>query len=487
MSEPVVKKITLTAPAGETTQPAESVDEWTPESGIVPPEDLERLAKLTTIARLRRSCIEAVVQNTVGLGWKVVPVEGQEEEAEESDIAAVTKQLDDLARRDVKLKRPSFKRLLKAVKWDEQEVGNGYLEVSRNKLTGQIDGLFHAPGKRIRRKADNSGWIMGPRSGSLGEATHFYDFGEKVSYDDGTPQPRLKDPGMRWDRNELIAFQVYTSESRDYGLPCDVNLATDYAGDKLSAESNLSFFGADGVPPTVFFIGMDTPADGEDVEIEINPATLQAVANTLSPQQGRQKKVAVLPKPTGASVDKFDLAQRSDRDMGFVDYRKDNRRAVLGAWRLAPVFVADIEDTNYSTAETERKLTKEQKFDPEQAEWQDILTQTLLRELSPALALDFDEIAISDEKVEREAADHAADRGLITRGEYRDAHNLAPMTEAAEGQDPGPGEVPFGWNSELVEPRTGQTSGAPTALASGIETAARLVAEAQGNGNGAGT
>lgn len=482
MSEPVVKQITLTAPAGETTQPVESADEWTPDSGLTPPEDLERLAKLTTIARLRRSCIEAVVQNTVGLGWRVAPVEGQEEEVKDDDVVTVTKRLDELARRDLKLKRPSFKRLLKAAKWDEQEVGNGYIEVSRNRVTGEIDGLFHAPGKRIRRKSDGTGWIMGPKNGTLGEATHFYDFGEKVQYDaDGKPQALLKDPHkMLWDRNELIAFQVYTSESREYGLPCDVNLALDYAADKLAAESNLSFFGASGVPPTVFFIGMDGSAENEDVELEIDPSYVAQIANTMAPQGDRKKSVAVLAKPTGASVDYFGLSDRSERDMGFVDYRRDVRRAILAAWRLSPIFVADIEDTNYSTAEIERMLTKEQKFDPEQEEWEDKLTQTILREISPALSLSFNEIEIETGDVRKQSANDAADRGEITNGEYRRAHGLEPMPEAADGTEPKSGEVPNGWNAELIEIGGGGSNAAaqpPSALQSGIEAAAQLVSQ----------
>jgi hypothetical protein len=155
--------------------------------------------------------------------------------------------------------------------------------------------------------------------------------------------------------------------------------------------------------------------------------------------------------------------------MGFIAYRGDNRRASLAAYRLSPVFVADIEDAGKYTAEVERAITKEQVFDPEQQDVEAILNGTIVAELFPHLEIVFDELAIKGDEAVRESANDAADRGVITRREYRTAHGYGPLPEADAGAEPQAGEVPHGWNDELVPlrapgpARPGETPATPAA------------------------
>lgn len=488
-AEPIEKIVTVRAaalPEGTSAQPADDPNRWTPDHALKPPEDLDALARLTQVARVRRSCIEAITLNTVGRGVKVVPRDGMEDEAQDDDESELLKLLDQLARRDTVLDKPSFTRLLSAAKWDEEEVGNGYIEVSRNRVTGEIDGLFHVPGKRVRRRKDRNGWVVGPKHGNYSDRVEFYDFGDKVKYDaEGRPEGTLNGTGKRWDRNELIRFRIYTSESRDYGLPRDAHLALDYLGDRNAAQSNVGFFDSSGVPPTVIFLRQPLPDDpNEKIKLEIDPSLPAKIAKTLSADSGRRHRVAVIPLPEGVDTDKIDLAALSERDMGFIEFRRDNRRATLGAFRLSPIFVADIEDTNYATAETERRLTKEQVFDPEQERWQDILSESILRELAPHMRFVFEEIDVTDDKARAESADALADHKAITYGEYREAHGQDPLPEADENAEPEPGQVEHGWNGRLVEVSVGDGAG-QDAIRRGAEAAAQLLAE--GNPGGAPT
>ncbi|HYQ12166.1 MAG TPA: phage portal protein [Solirubrobacterales bacterium] len=467
-------------PEGVTAQPEDNADRWTPEHALQPPADLDALAGFTQFARTRRSCIEAITLNTVGRGVEVVPREGMEDEAKEDEGAELLQALNDMARRDVRLQRPNLKRLLSTVKWDEEEVGNGYLEVSRNRVTGDIDGLFHVPGKLVRRREDRKGWVVGPKNGAPHEMVEFYDFGDKVQYSaDGRPEARLAEGGplqKRWDRNEIIAFQIYTSESRDYGLPRDAHLAIDYLGDRNAAEANVGFFGASGVPPTVIFVKVPLPKDDEEaVDLEIPPDVATRITQTLSGDGDKRHRVAVVALPEGVDADSIDLATLSERDMGFIEFRKDNRRATHGAFRLSPIFTADIEDTNYSTAETERRLTKEQVFDPEQDRWQDILAHTILRDMGAEhMTFKFAEIDVTDDKAQAEGADSLAEHEAITYGELRESHGLAPLPEAEEGQEPEVGEVEHGWNGMLVEVSGDASHGD---ILDGARKAALLLAE----------
>jgi capsid portal protein len=458
--EAVAKQIELVVanPAGESKQPADESNRWTPENALQPPADLDYLAGLTQVSRFRRPCIEATTVNTVGLGLEVVPREGMEDDVvDEDETRKVQSTVDALCRQDVRLGRPNAKRLFSAVKWDEEEVGNGYIEVSRNRLTGEIDGLFHAIGKRVRRRKDRDGWVVGPRDGALGERVEFYNFGEKVQYtDDGKPTATLKDSGRRWDRNELIALQLYSSESRDYGLPRDTHLAVDYLGDRKAAEANVGFFGSSGVPPTVIFVqGEVEDAQGGKAKVTVSDRTVKAIGDTLRADGTERHRVAIIPVPAGTKTEAHDLAVLSDRDVGFIEYRRDNRRATLGAWRMAPILVADIEDTNYSTAEVELRVTKRQLFDIEQSRWVDILSETILRDLGFGhLAFKFTEMEVESEAVRRTSANNAADRGAIRYGEYRGAQGWPPLPEADQGADPEPGQVEAGWNDKLMPGRS---------------------------------
>ncbi len=479
MSDRIEKIVELSGadlPMGESAQPVDEADRWTPDHAIEPPANLDALAALTQAARTRRSCIEAVTLNTVSRGVTLAPREGHEEEVADDEIAEVLAKLDAMARRDDRLVRPSLTRLLSAAKWDEEEVGNGYLEVSRNRVTGEIDGLFHVPGKRVRRRRDRKGWVVGPKSGSFAERVEFYDFGDKVRYENGRPTATLVNSGRRWDRNELIPFRLYTSESRDYGLPRDSQLALDYLGDRNAAESNVAFFDSSGVPPTVIFVQGEPDENGKIVRFKVSEKLVKQITDTLSADSDRRKRVAVVPVPPGTKTDKIDLAALSERDMGFIEFRRDNRRATLGAFRMAPIFVADIEDTNYSTAETEERLTKKQLFDPEQERWADILSDSILRDMGyPHLEFKFTELEVGDEKQRAEAADAMAEHKAILNGEYRKAHGMGPLPEAKEGEEPEPGQVEYGWNGAIVT--VGVGDGGHEAIQRGAEAAATLLAE----------
>jgi capsid portal protein len=459
-----LQKISLTAytlggeqGAGSSSQPKTDEDAWTPSDGIAPPLNLDDLAAMTSRSPTRRSCIAAITLNSVGLGFSLTPIEGAEDVTEKQAEEGKAR-LDAAARRDRRSHRPSFTRLLSRSIWDKYEVGNGYLEVSRNRATGEIDGLYHLPGKRMRRRVDENGdlngWVMLPKKGAYHEAITFYDFGEKVGYnDDGTPTNKVVRNGVRWGTNEVIAFQLYTSASRDYGLPPDYPLAVDYLGDSLAAWTNQAYFDHGAVPPTVLFVrGVQKENDKTgQIEVEVSQEFVAAITATLKAKGGRGR-VAVVPLPTNVEVDQKDLASLSERDIGFVAYRSDNRRRTLGAFRLSPVFVADIEDAGKYTAEVERALSKEQVFDAEQEEVGDILDSALIRELCPGHEISFEEIAIEGDAAKREAAIMLAEKSAMTNGELRAAFGYSPLPEAAKDAEPDPekGEVPYGWHGELV-------------------------------------
>jgi capsid portal protein len=432
--------------AGATAQRAD-VDDFTPDDAITPPEDLVGLANLTANSTIRRAIIEAIARNTVGLGFTLKSELGHEDDVTDEMIAEAHVALDAIAARDRRMDRPTFAEQLFAVKTDEESCGQGALEFSRNKLTGRIDGSYHVPGPILRRLKDFSGFTLIDRMGAVDRQHRYYSFGEKVNYaDDGAPArpPRLQGAGgMRWAQNEILRFAIYTTESRDYGLPRDVAMAHDYAGDLAAAQANLSFFDSGGVPPSIILISGEETKSGERTVFRVPTKTVQAIKNTMEGNKGPQATVALVPVPPGTNAEHFQLAQRSPRDMGYTLYREAVTSRALAGFRVAPVFIWASASGRY-TAEVERALTVEQVFDPEQERYARRLKRLLVDLGYPQLRFHFNRLAVEADAAKREAAERMGEAGTITRQEFRDAHGYARLPEG-EGR-----KVPDGWNSEIV-------------------------------------
>ena len=478
-AEPIYKVQPLVFDADRSSGSSQQVDEdpmefGTPESAITPPESLEQLSKWSEISGTRSACIDAIALNTVGLGYMVVVAEGHEEDVQDprTEAREMKRRLEGLAARDRRLEGPSLTELLKIVKKDEEETGQGYLEVSRRRTNGEIDGLYHAPAKRVRRLKSREGYMLLTPSGDEDEATFYYNFGDKADYDDDGKAVSIRSD-REATRNELITFKLYTSESRDYGLPRDSALSLEYLGDKLAAQSNVGFFDSSGTPPTVLFIQGEESSGGAEggrrvINVKVPEETGQRIASTLRSDGKSTSRVAIVPIPTGAKVQKEALGTISERDMGFVAYRDDNRQRVLSAFRMSPIFVGLAEDSRYG-AEIEREITLEQVFDPEQTRYEQRLHLTVFVDLGkPHLIMDFNRLAVASNSQRRDSAEKLAEAGNITRRQHLAAHGYPPMPEAAEAEDelewegrvykseePAPGQVPAGWNDEMVKKDAG--------------------------------
>ena len=435
-------------PLGESSQPedADADEMWTPDAAIQPPENLEALSAMSHESWIRSSVIEAISRNTVGLGYDIqIAPEHADEGIDEQQKRGVMHTLDALAARDTRLAPSSFLEQLVAVKTDEEECGNGALEISRNRTTGQINGTFHAPGKRVRRLKDRSGYIIGPSKDYANlapESVRYYEFGDKVQYtDDGQPRGILK-PGRKWATNELIVFQLYTSASGDYGLPRDVELAVEYLAALNLQKWMGAFFGGSGSLPSLLFVqGVETK-DGTKITYRVPQETIDRIQMAVRSGSSQSDRIAIIPLPPEASAQLEQLAHVSDRDITFDTWSGNHESHVLGSFRLGPVFVA-LESEGRYTAEVQRSLGLEQVFDPEQVRYEGVINNTILPDIGQdKVQLKFKRLAIESDAAKRDSADALADASAITIGEYRDAHGWPKLNETIHGA---------GINDQLVD------------------------------------
>jgi capsid portal protein len=478
------REITVLSLDGEavSTQTETLIESWgvldTPAQAVEPPLPLEHLKGVSETSSTRTACIEVMARNTVGLGHELVLAEGHEHDEEDAERTAIglANDLDTLASKDVRNDGPSFTDLLEKVKTDEEEIGQGYIEVARNKVTGQVSGLYHLPAERMRRLKDRTGYLLLSEAGAKQQL--FYNFGDKVAYDrDGNPQPRLAKNGKRWNRNEVIRFRRATSHSLDYGLPRDHAMFFDYLADHYAVQSNVAFFEAGGVPPKAVFVRGVEEREGERITFKVPKETTKQVANILRGEGKQRARVAIIPLPPGSEVESVDLGTVSERDIGFVDFRADNKQRTVSAFRISLIFLADTSEGGRYTAEVERSITHEQVFEPEQNRYARRLRRTLLKDLGYGhYTFRFRQLAIEGDSARRESAERLAEAtatidvdgephtfGLIKVVEYRNAFGMPPLPEADEGTSVEEalkqGKVPFGFNQMLVQ-RTNAPRGA---------------------------
>lgn len=448
--EGVVELRAIEVDSGAGSSTSDDADEtalWTPDDVIPPPEDLCALARLTDYSAIRETCIGALSRNTVGLGWDVKVGEGHQQDVTEQDVSDARHELDALARRDKRLNRPSFTALLEAGRWDVEECGNGAIEVSRNRRTGRIDGLYHVPGAKVRRKRDRSGYVYGQNpelAGGDWQRKDYFNFGEKVEYaPDGKPMNRLQPQarsGGGWKRNELIVLRRYTSQSRDYGLPRDLGLAIEYAAARFVTEYLSSFFNASGTPPKMIFVQAEEQRDpnSQRIRFTVPQATINRMRAAVKSDAEPGARAVIVPVPPGTKVEEISLGELTDRDITFNDFRKFHRRNVASAMGpLSPIFVGDVEDAGRYTAEVQRSITLEQVFDPEQRHVEDVLWNTLMVDLGfSEMTLKFKRMAVEDAAAQKESANSGAEYGTITKGEWRRAHGFDPLKWDGQGDDP---------------------------------------------------
>lgn len=423
--------------AGGTSQRDDDI--WTPQDTIEPPENLPALSRLTSASQIRSVCIGALARNTVGLGWDVGVWPEHEGPADKEAIRECRHQLDALARRDTRLERPSFSDLMYAVEHDLEEFGNGSLEASRNKRTGKIDGLYHLPGQLVRRKKKRDGWVMGQNPELVtGDATRvdYYNFGEKVLYDDaGKPRNRLQTPRLGWARNEVIHFRIYTSESRDYGLPRDADMAIEYAAFKFVTEWTQSFFSGSATPPTVLFVQGQEQKDGSRVRFRVDASVMRRIQQAIKTDARAGQRVVVVPVPPGTTIRAEKLSEMSDRDITFKDFREEHRHSSGDAFGLMPIFYGNVGDGRY-TAEVQRAFTLEETFDPHQRYLEDRLWPLLSDLDYSEHRLVFKRLAVESDSARRESAQNGAEIGVITVGEWRKINGFDPLPTDLEPDDP---------------------------------------------------
>jgi len=301
----------------------------------------------------------------------------------------------------------SFTETMKKIYVDLESTGNGYLEVGRTS-TGKIGYIGHIPATTMRIRRHRDGFVQVVYN----RYTFFRNFGDTETPDQiGTdPQP-----------NEVIHFKIFTPSNTYYGVPDILSAKNAVAGDEFAQRFNLDYFENKAVPRYIIVVkGAKLTADAERKLLEFFQTGLKGRNHrTLYiplPSDGEQGRVEFEMKPVEAGV----------QDSSFKNYAVENRDRILIAHRVPVSKIGMPQGVSLANAKDADKTFKEQVCRPRQEELE-FKINLIIRELTDAFVLRFNELALTDEETQSRIDDRYIKDQVIVPNEIRARKGLAPL------------------------------------------------------------
>lgn len=375
---------------------------------VLPPYNLEYLAKLNEISSAHYAAVKAKVANIVALGWEFVETDATHRMLEKIDsdektrkkrlrLAELKSEMSDWL--DSTNEDDEFTETLIKVWTDYETTGNGYLEVGRT-VTGEIKYIGHIPAvsMRIRRKRDGFVQMIGNR------AVFFRNFGSN------TADPVGDDPRP----NEVIHIKKYSPTNNFYGIPDIVAAKLAVAGNEFSAQFNLDYFENKAVPRYVVVVKGGNLSAGAQRNI------LEFFENDL---KGKNHRTLFVPLPaetesTGKVSFEMKPVEAGTQDASFMNYDRSNLRNILMAERVPVTKVTHDQGISLAAARDADKTFKEQVCRPEQKIFEKKLNK-IIKERTDVFKLKLNELTLTDEDTLSKIDERYLRYGVIVPNEVR--------------------------------------------------------------------
>lgn len=352
---------------------------------VLPPYNLDYLAKLFELSPPHASAVKAKVSNIVALGFDFV-----ESPQTREKIGSVAEGKRDGVRKKLSRHKSElyewidacntedeFIETLIKVWTDYETTGNGYLEVGR-KNTGEIGYIGHVPSTTVRIRKNRDGFVQMISN----KAVFFRNFGDKTT----------KDPiGNDQRPNELVHLKKYSPTTGFYGVPDIISAKQAIAGNEFAGRFNLDYFENKAVPRYVITIkGGNLSASAERNLLEFFQTGLK----------GKNHRTLYVPLPAETPENKVDFkmepVEAGTQDSSFVNYRKGNLSDILMSHRVPISKVGLAEGVSLAVARDADKTFKEQVCRPEQRILEKKLNK-LVKEKTDAFLLKLNELTLTDE------------------------------------------------------------------------------------------
>lgn len=375
---------------------------------MLPPYNLDYLAKLYEVSPPHYSAVKAKVANIVGLGYDFVLSSNAKMAVDKIETEEKTKKMRArLEREKQKLfdwvascnEEDDFIETLIKVWTDYEVTGNGYLEIGRT-TTGAIGYIGHVPSTtmRIRQRRDGFVQIISNK------AVFFRNFGDQK-----TPNP----VGSDTRPNEVIHIKKYSPTNGFYGVPDIVAAKAAVAGNEFASRFNLDYFENKAVPRYVIVIKGG----------KLSPAAERRITEFFQTSlKGKNHRTLYVPLPPDEQERKtsFEMkpVEAGTQDSSFNNYRKGNLSDILMAHRVPLSKVGLAEGVSLAVARDADKTFKEQVCRPEQTIFENKLNK-IIKEVTDVFLIHLNELSLTDEDTQSKIDERYIRNQVVVPNEIR--------------------------------------------------------------------
>lgn len=398
------------------------VDGYTYLDCVMPPENIDNLAKLYDISPAHHAAVDAKVASIFGLGWQLVEskrykrlkegarTQGGHSRAEiflKKAIDEVEEFLDNCNEQD------SFEEILRKIGIDYESTGNAYLEIGRD-VTGKIRYIGQIPAQHMRVRRERDGFVQIYSN----HVAYFRNFGEK------NPNPVTTEPNP----NEVIHFKKYTPTNTYYGLPDIFSAKNSLAGNEFASRYNLDFFENQAIPRYAI-VARQSSLSAQSIN--------KLVEFFESGVRGQPHRTIFIPlaKDVADAEIKFEQIDTGDKDGAFASFRSDNNEDIFMAHRT-PLTRAGVyaKGMTLAAAKDADKVFKESVSSPEQQIFEKKFAK-VIREKSDAVIFKLNELSLTDEDTQSKIDEREARMGITVPDEIRARKGEGPRPDG-KGNEP---------------------------------------------------
>ncbi|QLI78745.1 phage portal protein [Bacillus pumilus] len=355
---------------------------------IEPPYNIKELKQMAEYSTILQQCIDAYKTNILGFGLGVeYTFDFNAENATEGKKKAAEKEWTSLEEFTRYMNYDeSAEVVLGYVIEDREKTGNGFVEVLREG-TGKPAGIEYLDAQYLRvcKLGDpvevDFRYTENGQVKSLKRKKRFRKYVQKnntkkVFFKEyGDPRTMNATTGEYSEKTppELVASEVihFKIGSGTYGVPRWIGNIVNMYGARKAEELNYLYFKQGRHVPAAITVenGMLSESSYEQLQEYMNgiEGSDNAHKFLLLEVEGIPKKDEISndEEPANVKVDIKSLAEILQEDALFLEYDEKTRNKIRSSFRLPPIYTGESQDYNKATADTARKTTEEQVFQPE--------------------------------------------------------------------------------------------------------------------------
>lgn len=386
---------------------------------ILPPYNLDYLAKLYHASSPHYAAVNSKVANIVGLGYQFVESPRVKMKLDDADDEETKSKLTKKIQRarlaieelfDTFNEEDGFGEILKKVWIDYESTGNGYIEIGRTN-SGDIGYIGHIPATSLRVRKQRDGFVQ-----IISDKVIFFrNFGSK------TRDPLGNDPRP----NEVIHIKKYSPTNGFYGIPDIMAAQHAVAGDEFASRYNLDYFENKAVPRYVIV------SKGADLSAAAQRKLTEFFETSL---KGQNHRTIYVPLPAEEQNQKVSFEMQpieaGEQDSSFTGYHKTNVEVILMAHRVPITKVSAGDGIALAAARDLDKTFKEQVCRPEQTNFEKKLNR-IVKELTDMFLLKLNELSLTDEDTQSQIDERDVRNDIIHPNEIRARKGLPAIKDGS--------------------------------------------------------